>query len=454
LIAVVAVLVVATGVVFWQVRRGEHHAEVAYTLAPAEWGELSETVAATGGVEPLDAVAVGCQLSGQVVAVYPAAEVNAAVRPGDPLVRLDDRLAREKVEQAEAVVRTATADAARARAAHEGAELALSWQTWKNDEEQRLVDRFRDDKKPKLPIRPWELDKAKVELKAVEATLRAAEARLAEAQAALRQAQTGLDLTVVRVPGEPAAPNGSAPTSYTVLERKVVLGQLVAPPASAQLFTLATDLGRVRVRAMVSEDDIGRVTSDLPARFSVYAYPDAGERFRGAVSQVSPMPTRLHGLVFYETLIAADNSRDPATGQWFLRPGMTASVTLLLRTRSATWKVPTGALEYEPAKGERTAAAVAKLARWEARPDRESWRPVWVPGVAGRPWPVFVRVGGAGPDGRPGITDGRFTEAFEWDPDLDPKPTPGAADTHPRLIAGGRAGMDDGKGKRSVIKIF
>jgi HlyD family secretion protein len=453
-IAVVAVLIVTAVIVFWLVRRGEHHAEIAYTLAPAEWGELSETVAATGGVEPLDVVAVGCQLSGQVVALYPAAEVNAAVREGDSLVKLDDRLAREKVEQAEAVVQSASADLARAKAAHEGAELALSWQTWRNDQEQRLVGMLPAEKRPKEPIRSWETDKAKVEVKAAKATVQAAEARLAEAQAALRQARTGLDLTVVRVPGETAATNGSARASYTVLERKVVLGQLVAPPASAQLFTLAADLGKVRVRAMVSEDDIGRVTSGLPARFSVYAYPDAGERFRGTVSEVSPMPTRLHGLVFYETLIAADNNRDSATGQWTLRPGMTASVTLLLRTRAEAWKVPSGALEYEPAKGERTGAAMAKLARWDARPDRDSWRPVWVPGTAGKPWPVFVRVGGAGPDSRPGIADGRFTEVFEWDPDLDPKPTPGAADTYPRLITGGRAGSDDGKGKRSVIKIF
>jgi hypothetical protein len=205
---------------------------------------------------------------------------------------------------------------------------------------------------------------------------------------------------------------------------------------------------------MVSEDDVGRLTSGLPARFSVYAYPDAGERFRGAVNQISPMPVRQHGLVFYETLIAADNSRDPVTGQWALRPGMTCSVTLLLRTRGETWKVPTGALEFEPSKSERTTAANDKIARWDGRPDRESWRPVWVQGAAGKPWPMFVRVGGAGPDGLPGITDNRFTEVFEWDPDLKPRPTPEASDTYPRLIVGGRAGSNGGKEKGSVLKIF
>jgi HlyD family secretion protein len=453
-VALALLAVVAAGAV-WLVRRGAPRSEVAYALAPVEWGEMSETVGATGAVEPLDVVAVGCPLAGQVVELYPGAEVNATVREGDPLLRLDDRLAREKLEQAEAVVRTAAADVARARAQHEGSELNLSWQTWRSDQLQKVARITPAEWKPKETVPEFELDKAKLEVKGAAATVRAAEARLAEAQAALRQARTGVDLTVVRVPSGPSTPNGPPPggATYTVLERKVVLGQLVAPPASAQLFTLATDLGRMRVRALVSEDDVGRVAPGLPAKFSVYAYPEAGERFHGAVTEVRPMPVRQHGLVFYEALVGSDNSRDAVTGQWVLRPGMTASVTLLLRTRAETWKAPAAALEFEPADAERTEAAKAKLARWDGRADREAWRPVWTLGPDRKPWPVFVRVGGVGPDGRPGIADGRFTEALEWDPELEPKPVPGKPETYLQVITGSPAREGD-RSRQPLIKVF
>ncbi len=61
-------------------------------------------------------------------------------------------------------------------------------------------------------------------------------------------------------------------------------------------------------------------------------------------------------------------------------------------------------------------------------------QPVWVVGDNHKPWPIFVRVGSAGSAGQPGIKDGQFTEALEWESDLAVKPDPKDGRTFPQVI--------------------
>ncbi len=51
-----------------------------------------------------------------------------------------------------------------------------------------------------------------------------------------------------------------------------------------------------------------------------------------------------------------------------------------------------------------------------------------------KPWPIFVRTSGKNAAGEPGINDGQFTEVLEWDPELDPKPSPNVAASVPQVI--------------------
>src|SRR5262249_24088777 len=162
--------------------------------------------------------------------------------------------------------------------------------------------------------------------------------------------------------------------------------------------TLAGDLAQMQVLAQVSEDDIGKIRPAMPATFSVYAFPE-GKRFSGTVTEIRPMPTRVQSLVFYETAIEVKNERDPKGGEWKLRPGMTASVDIILRTHPDVWKLPRAALEYQPDERQRSAAAKAKLAQWQQREDRDQWRPVWVRDAEGKPSPVMVRLGGTNAQG-------------------------------------------------------
>ena len=223
-----------------------------YITVAVEWGTMSELVGATGLLQPQEAIVASSPLSGQVVEIYPNADVNKTVQEGDPLLRLDDRLPRKKLAQAEAAVRMAQSDITRAEAARDCARIEL----------QRARDWQRKEIAPR-----WSVELAEKQLRAAEASVEAARAKANEAQVVREQAELGVEFTIVRVPT--TTRDTAAKRSYTILERKVILGQLVAPPESAQLFTLAGDVSSMRVHAQISEDDVGKIYPGLPATFSV-----------------------------------------------------------------------------------------------------------------------------------------------------------------------------------------
>src|SRR5207244_10811546 len=168
-----------------------------------------------------------------------------------------------------------------------------------------------------------DLDEAQVQVRIAEVVVREAQLKVEQARTAQRQAQYGVDLLVVRATTETGTTAGpSAPRrTYIIIDRKVVAGQLIAPPASAQLFTLASPLDRMHVHAQVSENDIGKIRPGLSATFTVYAYTEEEARFQGKVLEIR-QPTNVHGAVFYDTVIDVSNQRDAKTGEWKLRPGM------------------------------------------------------------------------------------------------------------------------------------
>ncbi len=403
-----------------------------FTLAPVRRGPILETVSATGILQPHEVTAVGSELSGKVVEILPNAEVTKVVAEGEALLKLDDRMARIKLDQARTSIRLAQADVERAKATRQGAQLR--------------VNRFREQLKNEIGFQK-DLDEAETMLKSADAAVKAAEVKVDEARDAERLAQHGLDLCTVRVPTRTNAEDHSPANNkrYTIIERKVVPGQLIGPPASAQLFTLASDLGQMQVHAQVSENDIGKMRVGLDATFTVYAYSEEEAKFKGKVQEIRPMPTNLHGAVFYDVVVDVTNQRDPNTNEWELRPGMTAAVDIILRRHDDVWKVPTEALNLQLDDGYQTPATRAKLARWRDRSDADDWKPVWILDAHGKPWPVFVRIGGkagARPEtdnalnhfGETGIKDAQYNEVLDWDPELEPKPDPKVASSYPQVI--------------------
>jgi HlyD family secretion protein len=360
---------------------------------PMAYGTLTESVSATGALQPRDAVAVGTEQAGRVAEVL--TDLQQTVAKDQPLIRLDDRLARLRVRQAEVAVELGKADVARAEAGRGAARIGLQ-------RARDLLGRVGMQR---------DVDLADAQLKAAEAAVGVAQVRVQEAEAALRLAEYGLDLTTVR-----------SPLAGVVIDRKVTAGQHIGPPLSAHLFTLAADLSHMEVVAQVAEGDVGRMRVGLPATFTVNSFPDV--TFAGRVTQVRPVPATVQGAVFYSVVVAAENVKDSATGEWRLRPGMPASVELVLRRHDGVWKLPAAARSVRPDLARVTDGAREKLSRWDARADRGGWQLVWAKAEDGPPRPLFLRLDGMATAGDTGIQDGQYVEVLAWDPE-EPVPPPG-----------------------------
>jgi multidrug efflux pump subunit AcrA (membrane-fusion protein) len=419
----------------WFRYRNANNGSPDFNFGQVEYGDMTEVVSATGILEPEDVVAVGTELSGRVVEIYQNARINQVVRAGEALLKLDDRVAAYKLEQTKVAVRAAEADISRAENVRNAAKIQVAVQEEARDQGVGM----RHD-----------LEKARLELKAAEAYVESAKAKRDEAHAVAKLAKLALDLTVLRVPGDDDKESAS-PRTFKILDRKVVLGQLLGPPASAQIFTLVPEPGRLRVRALVNENDMNKVRVGAEASFSVYARGEEDRRVRARVKEILPMPRSVQGAVFYETLLELPND-GPRNKGLTLRPGMTASVDIIARKKTGIWKLPSAALAFGIEEKSQSEAVRGKFAQWQKRKDRDDWRPVWILDEYNEPLPVFVRVG-KGKD-QPSLQDDRFTEVLDWDPELRPTPAAENASSYPRLITGARDA-----GKKSVfenpkVKVF
>jgi HlyD family secretion protein len=168
------------------------------------------------------------------------------------------------------------------------------------------------------------------QLRVADAALASARAQVRQKEAALHQARVDLERTVIR-----------APVDGVVVSRSVDVGQTVAASLQAPtLFTIAQDLTKMQVETNVDEADIGRIRVEVPATFTVDAFP--GETFRGAVSQIRKAAQTLQNVVTYTVVI------DVANPGGRLLPGMTANVRMIVAERPDALKVPNAALRFRP----------------------------------------------------------------------------------------------------------
>jgi HlyD family secretion protein len=94
------------------------------------------------------------------------------------------------------------------------------------------------------------------------------------------------------------------------------------------------------VHASVDEADIGRVEPGKRAVFTVPAFPQ--ETFAGTVNQVRNDPKIEQNVVTYTVVLDVDNS------SLKLRPGMTATVTIMVEEVNDAVLIPEGALRFKP----------------------------------------------------------------------------------------------------------
>ena len=394
----VAIAAAIAAAAYWRFGGPQHPvlSDKNVTLAPFLHGSMRDVVSATGVLEPRDAVLVGSEIPGTVETLL--VRVGDVVPDGAVLATLDDRKYRLKLEEAQNGLASAKAALAQALAAKEGADTAVRVQT-------ELADKggFRTD-----------LDQAVTTAKSAEAGILLARSKVEAAGTLVKEAQFALEQTEIRAP---AASSQGPKRSYVVLDRKVSVGQAVGP-ASGPLFVLAADLETMEVHAQVAEGDVSKVRSGQPALFTMTGFDDTDFEFRGVVRVVRPLGARTGGAaVTFDTVVDVKNQRDPASGDWRLRPGMTAAVDMVRGEHKNVWKIPEKALNFKFDKAYFDPPVLARLAEWQRRPDAGLWTVVWTWEPAKKAIaPLFIRVLGTNAQGEPGLKDAEGNEILEWEP--------------------------------------
>jgi HlyD family secretion protein len=381
-LGVLALALTAGGLYVWQARKTTSQAPV-YVTEALRTGDLTLTVSANGTLQPTRSVNIGSELSGTVKRVL--VDVNDRIQAGQVLVELDAAKFTDQVQRSRASLAATQAQLAQSRATVQEAQATLA-----RFEE---VARLSGGKVPSAA----ELDSARAGVARALAAQASAEANVTVARAALSTDETNLSKASIR-----------SPIDGVVLSRSVDPGNAVAASLQAvTLFSVAENLTQLRLDVNVDEADVGAVKPGQKASFTVSAYP--ARRYPATIQRVDFGSTKTDNVVTYVTTLEVDNS------DLSLRPGMTASATIVATERQGVLLVPNTALRFNPTRADaQTVGSTSILSRMFARP---SSRPGARKSAGNDPRAPGQRQIWILKDGQPtalnvttGISDGRSTE--------------------------------------------
>lgn len=355
--------------------------KTSYKFAKVEKGTLTASVVAAGTLNPVSAVQVGSQISGQVKEIL--VDFNSPVKANQLVARIDPETYQYKLRQAEADLEATRSAVNVQRAQAYQAQVNLAEAQRDYERKTLLVEKgfisAADRDKAKTT-----LDAARAQLQLTEAQVKNSESVVQQRQAQVAQARVDLARTEIR-----------SPVDGVVVKRSIEPGQTVAASLQApELFIIARDLADMQVETSIDEADVGRVNLGQQVTFTVDAFPNRS--FQGEVRQVRKAATVTSNVVTYTVIVSAANP------EMTLLPGMTANVRIATAQKDGVLKVSNAALRFKP-ESEKDGAKVSPGGTPpEARGRRGKQKSqVWVLEEVGQPKAIEVQTG---------ITDGTATE--------------------------------------------
>jgi HlyD family secretion protein len=309
-----AVVVVAAAALGIGALKGRRNGVVKYRTEALSKGDIEALVVTSGTLNPVRLVEVGSQVSGKIDKLY--VDFNSQVKEGQVLAELDQSLLRAKIDQSNANYLSAKASLEKSRVTLDN--LQKKYERAKTLFGKNLIS-FEEN------------EAAEASYLGAKTDVQSAEARLVQAKSQLDSSRVDLGYATIR-----------SPIDGIVINRLINIGQTVAASFQApKLFEIANDLSKMQVECAVDEADIGKVKEGQEVRFSVDSFPD--ETFNGTVNQVRYSPTTTSNVVTYTTIVDVDNKGLK------LRPGMTATVSIITGEATNVLRVPNGALRFTPA---------------------------------------------------------------------------------------------------------
>lgn len=303
----VGVIIVA-GLAIWAFGGEAKKRKVVYETTTVSRSDISNSVTATGTIEPVTEVEVGTQVSGIIDKLY--ADYNSVVTKGQLIAEMD------KV--------TLQSELASQKATYDGAKAEYEYQQ-KNYERNKGLHE-------KQLISDTDYEQSLYNYQKAKSAYDSSKASLAKAERNLSYATI------------------TSPIDGVVISRDVEEGQTVASGfETPTLFTIAADLTQMQVVADVDEADIGDVEEGQRVSFTVDAYPN--DVFEGVVTQIrlgdassTSSTSSTTTVVTYEVVISAPNP------DLKLKPRLTANVTIYILDKKDVLSVPNKALRFTPEK--------------------------------------------------------------------------------------------------------
>lgn len=260
--------------------------------------KLELSIEASGIIEAISSVEIKSKASGEVL--FLGAEVGDQVERGSILGQIDQRTPKNILDQAKSDLEAAKVRLENAQSQFErGKEL---------HSKASISDKDFED---------------------IQENFAQAKSTLVRTEVTFENAKISLDDTIVR-----------SPVKGTIISRTVEVGQVISSPTSAVgggtiLMTMA-DLSKVRVRALVDEIDVGKVSIGQIVSIKVAAYRD--REFFGTVTKVEPKAMIEQNVTTFPVLIDIDNNEN------LLLLGMNTDVVIEVLNRDVSVSAPTMSL--------------------------------------------------------------------------------------------------------------
>ncbi len=260
--------------------------------------QLQLSVEASGIIEAISSVEIKSKASGEIL--FLGAEVGDTVQKGSVLSQIDQRTPTNILDQAKSDL-----EAAKVRLTNATSQFERGKELHKNGS---ISDKSFED---------------------IQESYAEAKSTLVRTEVTHENAKIALDDTVVR-----------SPVQGTIISRPVEVGQVISSPTSAVgggtiLMTMA-DLSKVRVRALVDEIDVGKVSVGQTVSIKVAAYRD--KEFIGVVAKIEPMANIEDSVTTFPVLIDIENDKN------LLLLGMNTDVVIKVLDKKVSLSTPTMSL--------------------------------------------------------------------------------------------------------------
>lgn len=317
----VGAAVIITLLVVWKKAFGKDTTSREVEVVTIKPIDITETVAATGKIQPEIEVMLSSEVSGEIIEL-PVKE-GQQVEKGDLLVRINPDLIQSALSQAQAGLQNTRAQLAQASASLQNAELTYN----------RNKTLFE-----KGVISASEWDRTVADYEMAKANKESAYFNVQSAAANVKQTQDNLARTTLY-----------APMSGTISKLSVELGERVvgtAQMAGTEILRVA-NLSNMEVEVDVNENDIVKVAIGDSTIVEVDAY--LKRQFKGIVTEIansaeSTLSADQVTNFKVKVRILADSYKDLVIGKSEnyspFRPGMTATVDIITEKKEGIIGVP------------------------------------------------------------------------------------------------------------------